>query len=264
MEKVRFAGRDGLSLSGDLHRLAGKSANCPGLIICHGFRGNKAGGGRAVGLAEKATQLGIAVLRFDFSGTGESAGNFADATLSNYILDLTGAVDFVISVTGGKVIVLGRSFGGTTAICQAAGDHRVAAVCSWSAPVELAETFIEPFRSLLENGEELLKLADENGSYWLRRQFFTDLQKHNVLRAAAGISPRPFLIVHGTADETVSFAQAVRLAEAARQPKNKLFVEKGDHRFLAHYDLVEVETLNWLRRLTGNWRNGNGNYFWTP
>ncbi len=201
-------------------------------------------------MGEKMAKLEIVVLRFDFSGTGDSEGNFADASLSNYILDLTGAIEFARSVTGGKIILLGRSLGGTTVICQAATDKRVAAVCSWSAPVDLEETFVEPVRSLLRSGGEMLELPDGNGFFLLSRNFFRDLQKYKITEAAAAISPRPLFVVHGTADETVSFRQAVKLYEAAREPKSRLFVDKGDHRFLMHYDLVEKETIKWVQLIS--------------
>ena len=249
-QKVTFPGHAGLSLAGVLHRPEEKTNIDDCLVICHGFRGNKDGGWRAVSLAGKAAKLGITVLRFDFSGTGESEGDFADATLSNYILDLGGAVEFALSASGGKIILLGRSLGGTAAICRAAGDDRVAAVCSWSAPVDLEETFIEPCRHLLDSGSSVLKLPEGNGFYLLKREFFDDLPGHSVTAAAAHISPRPLFVVHGTADETVPVSQGEKLFEAAGEPKKKLIVSQGDHRFLAHYNLVEKRTIDWLLSIT--------------
>jgi len=244
MEKVRFPGNRGLVLCGDLH-MPDNGNNFPCLVVCHGFRGSKEGSGCAAVLADKLAGLGIMALRFDFAGTGESAGDFADVTLSGYIQDLAAALDFISTVTQGKLIVLGRSFGGTTAICEASHDRRVAAVCTWAAPVDLEETFIKPARPLLDKPGGLFEITGESGHYLLKRGFFEDLLNHNVIAAAGKIPPRPILIVHGTADETVSFSQGVRLYESLGGQGSKLFIEGADHRFLNTYELVERETIGW-------------------
>ncbi len=108
MEAVNFSGHAGLGLSGVLHRPSGTVKDCDCVIICHGFRGSKDGGGRAISLSEKIAAQGIAALRFDFSGTRDSEGEFAGVTLSKYIQDLAGAIEFAGSVMKGKIILLGR------------------------------------------------------------------------------------------------------------------------------------------------------------
>lgn len=246
MEIVKFPGRQGLILSGRLHLPAGVRQDRPILIICHGFRGGMDGHGRAAGLAGKAAGMGIAALRFDFSGTGESEGDFADTSLSSYLLDLAGAVEFAQSVTKGPILILGRSFGGTAALMFASRNPGVAAVCTWAAPVDLEETFVRLARPLLDEGDEVLKIPEGDGYYLLKRSFFDDLLQYDVLTAAGKISPRPILVVHGTADETVDFNQGMKLFEAAREPKSRLFVDGADHIFLRHYDEVEGETLKWI------------------
>ncbi|PKM81584.1 MAG: alpha/beta hydrolase [Firmicutes bacterium HGW-Firmicutes-14] len=254
MEIISFSSRDGCILTGELHCPKRINDRNPALIICHGFRGNMTGSGRAVHLAERFCTLNIPTLRFDFSGTGESEGDFADITLSKYIENLSAAVDFVSSVTKGKIVVLGRSFGGTTAICHAALDIRVGAVCTWAAPSDLTETFIERARDLLDGPEDVFTIPEGDDFYLLKRGFFNDLARYDVLGAASRVSPRPLLIVHGTSDETVPFIQGVRLYEAARKPKSRLFVKEGDHRFNAHYNLVEQETVRWVENLTHYWK----------
>lgn len=250
MQTVKFTGHGGLQLAGNLHSPASQDGRNDCVIICHGFRGGKEGSGRAIVLGNKIAELGMFALCFDFSGTGESEGDFADSTLTQYILDLSGAIDFTCSFTNGKIFLLGRSLGGTTAICQAARDKRVAAVCTWAAPSDLTETFLKPASPLLKNAGETLEIPQQDGYYLIKRGFFEDLSKYDVISAARQISPRPMLVIHGTDDETVLFKQGRELYEAAREPKNKLFVSGGDHRFIDHYSLVEKTTLDWLQGLS--------------
>ncbi|MFZ5639827.1 MAG: alpha/beta hydrolase [Bacillota bacterium] len=139
MRKVTFKNSRGQRLAGVWHRAAGGAAACginPVLIICHGFRGSKDGGGRAVEFGAGIAAAGYHVMRFDFSGTGDSEGEFASATLTGYMDDLAAAVEYAGEKAAGPVIVLGRSFGGTTAICQAAIDGQIAGVCTWAAPAK--------------------------------------------------------------------------------------------------------------------------------
>jgi len=254
IKTVNFFGTEQRVLTGVLHSPEEQKDKSPAVIICHGFRGDKNGSGRAGELAETLCRMGMIVLRFDFSGTGESEGDFADITLSGYITDLTGAVDYAGSLTGGRIFVLGRSFGGTTAICQAAGDPRVAAVCAWAAPADLEETFLRPARPLLESNDEVFEIPGDGSPYLLKRGFFEDLCGYDVMAAAALVSPSPLFIVHGTADKTVPFTQGKQLYEAAREPKKKLFVKDGDHSFLVHYQLVKNETVKWLGNLANHWK----------
>lgn len=249
MKTVQFKGHNGLRLAGNLHSPASQGGRSDCVIICHGFRGGKEGSGRAVVLGDKIAELGMFALRFDFSGTGESEGDFADSTLTQYILDLSGAIDFTCSFTSGRIFLLGRSLGGTTAICQTARDKRVAAVCTWAAPSDLTETFLKPASRLLKHAGDTLEIPQLDGYYLIKRGFFEDLSNYDVISAARKISPRPVLVIHGTADETVPFKQGRELFEAALEPKSKLFVPGGDHRFLEHYSLVEETALNWLKSL---------------
>lgn len=246
MEKVTFIGSRGLTLTGAVHRPEKEDTEGPCLIICHGFRGGKDGGGRAIDFAKEMASRGFYVLRFDFSGTGESEGNFAGASLSCYIQDLHGAVDFMTSLSRGKIYVLGRSMGGTTAICAAAKDERIAGVCTWAAPVDLTETFVKPALPLLELNHEVLEIPEGDGVYLLNRSFFEDLRKHNIIEAVRLLSPRPIFIIHGAKDKTVSFNQGKQLFEAAGSPREKLFHESADHRFTVHYEDIARATAAWL------------------
>lgn len=246
MEKVSFKNKKGEILSGLL--FSGGKSGMPVVVVCHGFTGSKEGRGRAVEMARFLLQSGYATLLFDFAGCGESQGNFLDLTLTGHIEDLTCAVDFCLENELGPVFTLGRSFGGTTAICQAAFDNRVSGVCTWAAPASLLELFLGFTDEELPSDENApVTLAGAEGIIYLKKSFFTDLSRYDVRRCASLISPRPLLLVQGTKDEVVPPSEASIIYNASREPRELSLVEGADHQFSNHYATVWQIFLNWLK-----------------
>ncbi len=92
-------------------------------------------------ICRPSQSLGIAVLTFDFSGSGESEGDFVSMTLSRQASDLKSVVDYACTQFAVPFILLGRSFGGSTVIVEGAGDKRIDGFVLWSTPIFMAETF---------------------------------------------------------------------------------------------------------------------------
>ena len=229
------------------------SADVPGaptLVICHGFTGSKEGGGKALEMAEYFTRAGFDSLLFDFAGNGESEGRWADITLSGQIDDLTCCIDWCLERGSGYVVTLGRSFGGTTAICQAATDTRVRGVCTWAASIDpygLFRGFADP-KTL---GSEWVALNSEDGTVEVNQAFLSDLSRHDVLQAASCIPPRPLLILHGDRDEVVTPSDAEALYNAAGDPRELHLLPQADHRFSETSKQAWELTLQWLLRISG-------------
>lgn len=247
MIKADFKNRKGEKLAGLL--FPGTKTDAPVVVMCHGFTGSKEGQGKAVEMARFLVQNGYACLLFDFAGCGESEGSFEDITLSGHVDDLTSAVDFCLEKGLGPVVTLGRSFGGTTALCQAASDRRVKGVCTWAAPASLLELFLGFTGEDLPGDENApVAIAGNEGIVYVRKSFFTDLSACDVPRCASLISPRPLLVVQGTRDEVVPPGQASLIFNAAGNPSEICFVEGADHQFSAHYGQVWKIFLDWLKK----------------
>jgi len=218
------------------------------LIICHGFRGAKENGGRIFTFAEKLNKLGLGVLAFDFSGSGASDGDFANISLSSQVSDLRQVIDYVDSNYNRQLILLGRSFGGSTVLAAAGYNEKVAGYIFWSTPVKLYETFtgiVEEF-ARLEAGEEL-EIKDEAGSFWLKPSFIEDLAHHDMENYLQKIETCPALVIHGATDEVVDPANALYIYE--NTPHTELHIISGaDHRFTQYIKEREDLTLNWLQR----------------
>lgn len=224
-------------------------SDCPYiLIVCHGFRGAKENSGYIFTFAEKVNKLGLGVLAFDFSGSGASDGDFANISLSSQVSDLRRVIDYVNSNYNRQVILLGRSFGGSTALAAAGYNEKVAGYIFWSTPVKLYETFsglVEEF-ARLEAGEEL-EIKDEAGSFRLKPSFIQDLAHHDMKNYLQKSAPCPILIIHGAADEVVDPNNALYIYENTRHTELHI-ISGADHRFSEYITEREDLTLSWLRR----------------
>ncbi|MBO8168258.1 MAG: alpha/beta fold hydrolase [Thermoanaerobacteraceae bacterium] len=250
MQQVYFHNSRRQQLCGLFYPAA--SQNGLAVNICHGFRGSKEGSGRGTEFAKILSDEGYPTLLFDFSGTGESEGDFADTTLTNYIDDLGAALDCLEQQGYKRFIIIGRSFGGTTALCRAARDSRIKGICTWGTPWNLEDTFREgmgTYWEQLKKGKPI-HVTDEFGTLSLKPGFYQDIIKYDVLKIVAALPPIPLFFIHGTNDELVNVSQAKELYRAAKEPKDILFIEGSDHRFLQHQEQLRAATLRWLQQVT--------------
>lgn len=231
-----------------LLKTAGRPESSKALVIvCHGFSGTKEGGGSALIMGERLANLSFSTLLFDFAGRGQSEGKKEEISLSNQIEDLGAVVREARDLGFEKLILNGRSFGGSTALGYAAKDQQIAGLCTWAAVAKPLELFTKRLEeSLEEPGQALVTLAGEEGSLKVKRSFFQDLKHYNLVKEASLIAPRHFLIIHGTEDETVPCEEAVLLYEAAAHPKELALIEGADHRFSAHRAEVWRVFFKWL------------------
>ena len=188
----------GADIIGVLH--LPEASPAPGLIMCHGFTGHKAETHRLfVAAARDFCRHGLAVLRFDFRGSGDSAGEFREMTVSREIADAAAELDFLSAraeVDSERLGVLGLSLGGCVAACLAGRDARVGALVLWSAVAHLERLFE---RLLPEFGEA--PVLDYQG-WGLGRAFLEELPQIQPLETVTGFAG-PGLVVHGTRDESV-------------------------------------------------------------
>ena len=204
-----------------------ESTPAPGSIMCHGFTGHKAETHRLfVDAARDFTRNGVAVLRFDFRGSGDSEGEFHEMTVSREIEDARAALDFLASrpeVDPSRLGVLGLSLGGCVAACLAGTDERVRALVLWAAVGHMERTFdgLAP-----EFTDDVLDMT----GWPLGRGFLDDLPNIQPLKQLEKYVG-PSLVVHGSNDETVppSDASDYRLALGGHCRLH--MVEGADHVF---------------------------------
>lgn len=250
---VTFTNKRGHRLFGVLHIPQGIK-NPPVLVMCHGFTDDKVCDNRLfVRFARRAREEGFAVLRFDFAGSGDSEGEFADMTVTGEIQDLESAIGFVNSVPGlvrSPNYLVGYSLGGAVALSAAARSERVKGFVGWSPASDLLSVFYtilgkEAFISARRSRE--VTCENDSKYFLLKPDFFSDLKNHHPANEIAKVSPRPVLLVQGTADTKVLPEQTQLLYEAAEEPKKLHVIEGAPHSFAFHEDELFKATLRHLR-----------------
>lgn len=200
----------------------------PAVALCHGFTGHKAEAHRLFVHAARAfAQAGVVALRFDFRGSGDSAGEFRDMTISREIEDASAALDFLqerAEVDPGRLGVLGLSMGGCVAACLAGQDPRVRALALW-APAAHPERIAEHIAPGFGPGP----VMDMDG--WdLGRAFLEDAAALRPLEAA-GRYVGPSIVVHGSEDAAVPPSDASDYRVALGGTCQLHFISGADHVF---------------------------------
>jgi len=237
---------EGLRLGAHFARPNGVT-RVPALLVLPGFpRGP--GGAAAVGNTDQtlcdrvAREAGWAGLTFTFRGTGPSEGDFS---IEGWLADVRAAVDGLLArtdVTG--VWIAGFRLGGTLAVVTAAQDDRVRGVATFAAPASLQKWVRDP-QWFLEYARRTGVLRSKNYppdlAAWIRA-----IETLDPVEAARHVAPRPWLLVHGSADDVVPVDDARALADAGKDVELRI-VANGPLR-LRHDPRAIAALLGWLDR----------------
>jgi len=246
-EHVEFPGSRGVRLAGRLETPEGEPAAYA--LFAHCFTCSK-DLRSAGGISRALLAGGIAVLRFDFTGVGESGGDFADTNFSSNVEDLVAAAAFLRRERQAPALLVGHSLGGTAMLAAAPRIPEALAVATIGAPsdtghlgAKLAARLPAPGAidgSAGPAGEAVFEL-DLGGlrPVRIRRQLLEDLagdHLHGVLPALG----RPLLLFHSPVDRVVGIENAERLFLAARHPKSFVSLGDADHLLSDPRDAVQV------------------------
>lgn len=231
LEEVHFKS-EGQQISGILHLPGIK--NFPWVIASHGLLSSK-NSEKYVALGERLTWQGMALLRFDFRGIGESEGRIEDDTVSRRIVDLGSAIDFIKSRSdlGTRIGLLGSSLGGYISLIKASLEKEVRSVVVWATPYHLDD----------------LKSNEGTEGYLLPGEaFFRDLSKHRLLPLLSKVSS--CMVIHGEKDELVPVDQAWEIFHGLSEPKEIHTIEEADHRFTeaTHRQRAMDLTVDWFKK----------------
>lgn len=219
------------------------SANCRDLLIIgHGVTGNK-DRPFVVALADAVSVSGINVLRFSFSGNGNSGGEFRDCTISKEVDDLQSVLS-VVEEKNYRAIYAGHSMGGAVGVLTAAKDSRIKFLISLAGMVNTGKFYDTEF------GEE----TPDTGCMWeepdcpLSSAFKNDLKGiHSTAPQAAQIMV-PWLLVHGTADDVVLIDDSKEAYSLATGPKKFVEIEGANHVFSEDGQKPMIEAVTgWLQ-----------------
>jgi dipeptidyl aminopeptidase/acylaminoacyl peptidase len=235
----------------------------PGVVMLHGFTGNKVENHRLFVLTARALcDLGFVVFRFDFRGSGDSDGDFEDMTVPGEMNDAEEAISFLMTqrwVNREAVGVLGLSMGGRVAAVLASKDPRVKFVILYSAALT---PLVPRFMSGIKGYNSLKVMKEESNStvsievkagWYLKKPFFETVDETIPIDVMDQIKV-PILIVHGEKDQVVPLDDSIKGFDVVKDlhPRNELYVvENGDHVFLnkQHTNQVIRKTREWLTSL---------------
>jgi putative redox protein len=183
----------------------------------------------ATNISRALTSAGYAVLRFDFTGLGQSEGEFADTNFSSNVGDLRAAVQFLEDEYEAPALLLGHSLGGT-AVLQAAHDVpsavAVATIGSPADPAHVSALLAPAEEALRRDGIAEVQLGGR--PFTVKEQFLDDLNIH-PMPESVGRLRKAVMILHAPLDETVELHNAGDLFAAAKHPKSFVSLDKGDH-----------------------------------
>jgi putative redox protein len=236
-EKVSFPGTHGL-LSGNLQIPEGEIRG--GVVLAHCFTCSKAYK-ITRNLATGIEAGGFAVLRFDFTGIGESEGDFTDASVTTYVGDIEAAAQYMEQRRFGPCVMVGHSLGGAAVLLAAGRIPAVKAVVTVAAPAtadHVRHVFTDQdMEQALATGSVEVKIAGR--CFNISAEFFHDLELHGSLDHVSALD-RPLLTVHGTADRIVSIEESEKIFAAARQPRWFVAIPGADHLFTQQADVAQA------------------------
>ena len=180
-------------------------------------------------ISSELAALGIAVLRFDFTGLGKSGGDFASTNFSSNQEDLALAANYLRTHYEAPSLLIGHSLGGAAVLSVAGDIPEVNAVVTIGAPANadhVVHNFGGELKEIEESGEAEVTLAGRKFS--IRKQFLDDLKANNVLDKVSSLR-KPLLVLHSPIDETVGVSNATDIFVAAKHPKSFVSLDKADH-----------------------------------
>ncbi|CAM4403748.1 bifunctional alpha/beta hydrolase/OsmC family protein [Zobellia nedashkovskayae] len=227
LQKVSFKNKDGQDLVGRLELPANRHPH-NFAIFAHCFTCTK--NLTAVRNISKAlTANGFGVLRFDFTGLGESEGDFADTNFSGNVDDLVAAADYLAENYKAPTLLVGHSLGGTAVIFAAGRINSIKALATIGAPSNpghIKNLLKSGIPEIEETGKAVVNLSGRD--FTIKKQFLDDLQ-HKPLAQILGKLRKPILILHSPQDATVEIKNAEEIYRAAHHPKSFVSLDGADH-----------------------------------
>lgn len=225
-ETIEFTNDAKIALNGILHHAVGETRALA--VFAHCFTCT-ARSKAAVTISRQLARLGIATLRFDFTGLGESEGEFAQSNFSTNVGDIEAAVAelerrFDMAVE----LLVGHSLGGTAVLAAAGKLPQVRAVATIGAPAQPEHVGKLIHKSTVAERDNVLEVNLGGRPFTIGRQLFDDLAAHSNPAAFAGLRAA-VLVMHAPLDGIVEIANASEIFLNAKHPKSFVSLDHADH-----------------------------------
>ena len=244
-KNVSFINRSGEKIAGVLHE-PDRGPPRAYALFAHCFTCTK-NIKAAVNISGALAEEGIAVLRFDFTGLGESSGEFEETHFSSNVSDLVDAAKWLDEHHEAPQLLVGHSLGGTAVLAAAHEIGSAAAVATIGSPAD-ADHILNLLESDLDaieaSGKAQVNLA---GRPFTIRKEFVDNIRGQAVRDGISTLRRALLVMHSPLDEIVNIDEAASIFTAARHPKSFVSLDHADHL------LSREEDSRYAGQLLANW-----------
>jgi len=244
-KNITFKNKNGLSLSARIDEPDSGEVRST-LLFAHCFTCGK--NLKALGHISRAlTDLGIGVFRFDFTGLGQSEGDFSDSTFSGDVQDLVSAAKYMGKNWMAPSILMGHSLGGAAVLQAASKINSSKAICTIGSPCSpqhVQHLMSESLDEIQEKGEAEVSLAGRK--FKIKKTFIDDLDEQRMDNLIKNLN-KALLIFHSPVDETVSIDNAAHIYKLARHPKSFISLDDADHL------LSKAEDADYIGKVTAAW-----------
>jgi uncharacterized OsmC-like protein/fermentation-respiration switch protein FrsA (DUF1100 family) len=249
-ERFDFAGSGGHLLAGLLQ--LPESEAVAFALFAHCFTCGK-DAHAAARIARNLAELGIATLRFDFTGLGSSEGDFANTTFSSNVADLVAAADALRRTHQAPKLLVGHSLGGAAILAAAGQVPEAAAVATIGAPFDTAHAvrlFQDALPAVEAHGQAEVAIAGRR--FTIRPELVRDLTSQDQASRIGGLG-RALLVMHAPGDEVVGIENASAIFTAARHPKSFVSLDTADHLLTGREDAAYAARVlaAWASRYVG-------------
>ncbi|MGB5811874.1 MAG: bifunctional alpha/beta hydrolase/OsmC family protein [Polyangiales bacterium] len=248
VEEFEFLGSEGQRLVGRIHWPAIEPVAFA--VFAHCFTCSKESKAASHVSSALAAQ-GIATLRFDFTGLGESEGDFGGTTFSHNVADVVSAADALRDRYRAPALLVGHSLGGAAVLAAASQIAEVIGVATIGAPADpehVARLFGASVAEIEQSGEANVDLGGR--PITIRKAFLDDVRTHCSGEKIRALE-RALVIFHSPQDQIVDVDNARMIYEAARHPKSFVSLDGADHLLRRRADSEYVATV--LRAWVGRY-----------
>jgi uncharacterized OsmC-like protein/alpha/beta superfamily hydrolase len=247
-KKVFFTNKSGERISGRMEMPPNQKPQNYA-IFAHCFTCNK--NFNAVRNITRALALrGFGVLQFDFTGLGDSEGDFSETNFSGNVEDLIAAANFLSKEYASPSLLVGHSLGGAAVIFAAKEIDSITAIATIGAPSNpkhVKHLFVNSLQEIQESGKAIVNLGGRN--FTIKQQFVDDLEKQSLPELIRKIR-KAILILHSPQDTTVGIENASEIFTSAHHPKSFVSLDGADHLLSKKEDSQYAGELiaSWSRR----------------
>ena len=219
------------------------------VIFAHCFTCNK-NLSAVKNISRALTANGFGVLRFDFTGLGESDGDFENTNFSGNVDDLISAAFFLKENHKAPTLLIGHSLGGAASIFAASKIDSVKAVATIGAPsnpkhvTHLLNSSVDEIKT---NGKANISIGGR--PFTIKKQFLDDIETKSLYDAAKHLN-KALLVMHSPQDTTVGIENAEAIYIAAKHPKSFVSLDGADHLLMNKNDSIYTGNViaNWAKR----------------